>query len=178
MTHEEYLEKCETLAAKAKEKGVELDFNPQDYDEKHLHCLWNSGWFAEIKLDEHFSIALTIYGDVRATLFDSNDNEIASVRDEQNAGWFRKEMEDHIKDDDQLAFFMLDGSLVLDNNNWVEYSGIYYKNPDDQTGITIDIGVYEDTLLDNNILKAIDQVLDDLDTIKDQIKKYANISEK
>ena len=116
-----------------------------------------------------------IYGDVRATLFDRFEREIAYVKDEHNAGLFKKQMEDYIQNDEELSEQLESGLLVLDNNNWIEYGGVYYKNAEDQSGITIDVGLYEDNILDDNILEAIDQVLDDLDKIKAEIIKHAKI---
>ena len=173
MTAPEYEAKCKALFEKAKQRGVVLQFNQEDFDGDHLNCLWHGGWFAEVKLDDHLSIYVAIYGDVRATLFDGLDNEIAYVKDEQNAGLFKKEMENYIKNDIDLQAFLDNGSLVLSNNNWIEYGGVYYKDKNDHTGITIDVGIYEDNILDDDILEAIGQVLDDLDEIKEQIKKYS-----
>lgn len=175
MTTSEYEAKCKLLFDKAKRRGVDLQFNQEDFDEDHLNCLWYGGWFAEIKLDDHFSIYVAIYGDVRATLFDDHDNEIAYVKDEQNAGLFKKEMENYIKNDIDLQTYLDNGFLVLSNNNWIEYGGVYYKDKNDPAGITIDVGLYEDNILDNDILEAIDQVLDDLDEIGKQIKKYSKL---
>lgn len=175
MTELEYQTKCKALFAKAKEKGTELNFSAEQFDGDHLHCLWHGGWFAEVKLDDHLSVYIAIYGDVRATLFDRFEREIAYVKDEHNAGLFKKQMEDYIQNDEELSEQLESGLLVLDNNNWIEYGGVYYKNAEDQSGITIDVGLYEDNILDDNILEAIDQVLDDLDKIKAEIIKHAKI---
>ena len=84
-------------------------------------------------------------------------------------------MENYIKNDIDLQTYLDNGSLVLSNNNWIEYGGVYYKDKNDPAGITIDVGLYEDNILDNDILEAIDQVLDDLDEIGKQIKKYSKL---
>ena len=78
----------------------------------------------------------------------------------------------YIKDDKQLEKMLKKGRLTLDNNNWVEYGGVIYPESENKGGLTIDLGMRTDNILDDNVLEAIDQVLDDLVNIVTEIKFY------
>ena len=175
MTKTELTAKLDQLFEKAKKLGVELDLDPNNLDPDRLHCLWYNGWIAEINLCDLISIAICVYGDVYATLLDEFDNEICSVADKSNSGQFKDKMRSLIANDRELESKIQSGLLVLENNNWVEYQGVVYQDADrshNRVGGTIDIGLYEDNILDDNILEAIEQVLDDISTIREQIAKY------
>ena len=87
----------------------ELDFERQD-------SVWYGGYLGEIKYN---GIVYEVHavGEVRATLFDDNNEEIASVVDQNRAGGFYKEMRQYIKNDDELEN---EGKLYFGNNNWFE----------------------------------------------------------
>lgn len=98
----------------------ELDFDRQD-------SVWYGGYLGEIKYN---GIVYEVHavGEVRATLFskaifnlcDDNNEEIASVVDQNEAGKFRYEMEHYIKNDDKLRKLENEGKLYFENNNWFE----------------------------------------------------------
>ena len=178
MTKDEFNAKLNLLFAKAKAQEVEIDFDRDDLDPDHLHCLWHHGWVAEIHIGDHMSIAICVYGDVYASLLDDLDNKVCSVADKSNSGQFKDKMAAHIANDQELEDKINSGLLVLENNNWVEYQGVIYR-PDrshNRYGETVDIGLYEDNILDDNILDAIDQVLDNIPTIREQIIKHASFA--
>lgn len=62
----------------------ELDFDRQD-------SVWYGGYLDEIKYNGIVYEAHAV-GEVRATLFDDNNEEVASVVDQNRAGAFYKEM--------------------------------------------------------------------------------------
>lgn len=90
----------------------ELDFDRQD-------SVWYGGYLGEIKYNGIVYEAHAV-GEVRATLFDDNNEEIASVVDQNRAGKFRYEMEHYIKNDDELYKLEKEGKLYFENNNWFE----------------------------------------------------------
>ena len=168
MKKQEYLDKCNVLFKKAKDKGVELIFNPKSYSPKKLNCLWHGGNIAYIKFADGLMIDIFANGDVIATLFDKDGEEVVRSKDKCNVGAFEDNMRSYINTDKQLEKAIKSGRLVLSNNNWIEYDGIIEEN-----GVKhiIDLYMYVDNLLDDNILIAIEQVLDDLDERKEQILK-------
>lgn len=90
----------------------ELDFDRQD-------SVWYGGYLGEIKYNGVVYEAHAV-GEVRATLFDNNNEEITSVVDKNRAGKFREEMEYYIKNDDELRKLEHNGTLYFGNNNWFE----------------------------------------------------------
>ncbi len=169
MTKRKYGKMCKNLFAKANEIGVKLDFEPNDFHHDRLNCLWSGGWYATVEVTPQICISIGIHGDVCATLFDKNDNEIAYVKDKNNSGAFSRYMFPYIKNDKALQKRLNNGQLILDNNNWIEHGGIYYRNQGDEHGIEIDLGVFTDNILDNNILEALSQVLDSIPEITKEI---------
>ena len=166
MRESTYKKKCEALFKKAKDKGVELIFSPKSYSPKKLNCLWHGGNIAYIKFADGLMIDIFANGDVIATLFDKNGEEIARSKDKSNIGAFEDNMRSYIDTDRQLENAIKSGRLVLSNNNWIEFDGLIEEN-----GVKhiIDLYMYVDNLLDDNILTAIEQVLDDLDECKKEI---------
>ena len=90
----------------------ELDFDRQN-------SVWYGGYLGEI---EYNGVVYEVHavGEVRATLFDDNNEEIASVVDQNRAGKFRDEMDHYIKNDDGLRKLENEGKLFFGNNNWFE----------------------------------------------------------
>lgn len=90
----------------------ELNFDRQD-------SVWYGGYLGEIKYN---GVVYEVHavGEVRATLFDDSNEEIASVVDKSRAGKFRYEMEHYIKNDDELRKLENEGKLYFENNNWFE----------------------------------------------------------
>lgn len=71
--------------------------------------------------DGHITMTCKAAGDVYATLLDKDGNIIEEVKDKNNAGEFYGAMKEHIADDTRLQELRDSGSLVLSNNNWMEY---------------------------------------------------------
>lgn len=172
MKKQQYISKCKELFAKADKFGVKLEFDPSTFDPDRLNCLWYGGWYASVVVTPQITISIGIYGDVRAWLFDKRGKELAYVKDKGNNGRFYDGMHQFIKDDKHLKRMIKNGQLTLDNNNWVEYGGVIYPDDNAQCGLTIDLGMRTDNILDDNVLDAIDQVLDDLVNIVTEIKFY------
>lgn len=172
MTKRKYEQKCKALFVKAEERGVKLDFDPSQFDCNRLNCLWYGGWYASIEITPQIHISIGVYGDVRAWLFDKKGEQLAYAKDKGNNGRFYDEMSYYIKNDKQLEKIIKKGYLTLDNNNWVEYGGVIYPEGYDNGGLGIDLGMLTDNILDDDVLEAIDQVLDDLVNIVEEIKYY------
>ena len=172
MTQRRYKKKCRKLFEKAKALGVELDFSPKQFDPNKLNCLWHGGWYAYIKIREELDIEIGVIGDVCATLFDRNGEQIAYVKDRNNDGAFSEYMRGYIRDDKHLKELLNAGDLVLENNNWIEYGGIYYHNGRDNPGIAVDLGMITDNIVDDDVLNAIDDVLSSLDEITNDIIEH------
>ena len=169
MTKRKYKNKCRKLFDKAKALGVELDFSPGQFDPNKLNCLWHGGWYAYIKLSENLDIEIGAMGDVCASLFDRSGEQIAYAKDKGNGGYFSEAMRGYIRDDKHLRELLNAGDLVLENNNWIEYGGIYYPYGRDVPGIAVDLGFVSDNIVDDDVLNAIDDVLSSLEEIKKDI---------
>lgn len=169
MTKRKYKNKCRKLFDKAKALGVELDFSPKQFDPNKLNCLWHGGWYAYIKLSEDLDIEIGAMGDVCASLFDRSGEQIAYAKDKGNGGYFSEAMRGYIRDDKHLKELLDAGDLVLENNNWIEYGGIYYPYGRDVPGIAVDLGFVSDNIVDDDVLNAIDDVLSSLEEIKKDI---------
>lgn len=169
MTKRKYKNKCRKLFEKAKALGVELDFSPKQFDPNKLNCLWHGGWYAYIKLSEDLDIEIGAMGDVCASLFDRSGEQIAYAKDKGNGGYFSEAMRGYIRDDKHLKELLDAGDLVLENNNWIEYGGIYYPYGRDVPGIAVDLGFVSDNIVDDDVLNAIDDVLSSLEEIKKDI---------
>ena len=166
MTKRKYKNKCRKLFDKANALGVELDFSPRQFDPNKLNCLWHGGWYAYIKLSEDLDIEIGAMGDVCASLFDRSGEQIAYTKDKGNGGYFSEAMRGYIRDDKHLKELLNAGDLVLENNNWIEYGGIYYPYGRDVPGIAVDLGIITDNIVDDDLLNAIDDVLSSLEEIK------------
>lgn len=124
-------------------------------DSQHQLHYWYGGDCASIK-HKGYEFILSANGDVNTTLLDKKNNEIAYVKDKNNAGSFYWEMREHIKNDKELIKYIRDGSLVLDNNNWWEV--FVYDNS----------GNFHDIMccLDSDyLLDAITEICDSVDEI-------------
>ncbi len=65
--------------------------------------------------------------------------------------------------------------LTLGDNNWIEYDGIVKEDASDERGTFIDLGMICDNFLDNNVLFAVEQVLDSIEKIKAEIIDIADV---
>ena len=128
-----------------------------------------------IKVSDTFAIQLRAEGDVRACLTDQNGDVIASVKDKNNCGAFAAEMRAYFKTDKQLYATMDNEKLTLGDNNWIEYDGIVKEDASDERGTFIDLGMICDNFLDNNVLFAVEQVLDSIEKIKAEIIDIADV---
>lgn len=164
-----YDAKCKKLFKKAEQKGLKLDFSPQNFDHHRLNCLWYGGYIAKVQVTSSLAILIEANGDIRATLFDKHENELCFVKDKMNSGRFCDEMAYYIKNDSQLAKLLDSGRLVLDNNNWIEFNGIVSDANAEKGEKFVDLYMITDNILDDNILCAIEQVLDSASEITEDI---------
>lgn len=169
-----YKKKCNALFKKAKKLGVMLDFSPEHFNHRRLDCLWYGGKIAEIKTSDRISIVLSICGDVKAVLLDKSGNVIEGVSDTSNCGAFYSVMGSYLQSDYELYRAIENDRLVLENNNWVEYDG-YMKNSDNEFCVWTDLGCSGDNVLDGgDILEAINEALDNIETIQEEIQNDIN----
>lgn len=170
MLLKEYEEKCNALFKKARMLEVDLIFEPENFHPDRLHRLWHGGTIALIHVNEFVTIEIAAIGDVYASYFDKNGNEVARVKDKSNGGYFESEMLNYIKTDQELITAMDEGLLELDDDNWIEFDGIYRKKGrHTEVGEFVDLGMIYDNLLDDDILTAIDECLDRLQEITETI---------
>ena len=168
MTKKQYRKKCQKLFCKAKRLGVKLIFHQEYFKPNQLNCLWHGGTIAKIIVSKELEIELNAYGDVRATLYDENGRELAYSKDESNTGAFTDNMYPYLTTDKQLRVALEKDLLKLDNNNWIEYDGYVL---DKKTGKMefVDLGMIVDNIVDDDILIAINEVLDSLEQVKEEI---------
>lgn len=153
------MDKLNKLIAKAKEQGIDIEMVQDLIDENHLDSLWYGGTIAVITKDK-YRIALMAIGDVRATLYDAEDgHEIVYVKDKGNYGRFYEEMSYYIKDDKHLYELEQNGQLVLDNNNWFEWS-VYDMEEQEYIGPDLLDNIYEGDILDFFKVDKINETLD------------------
>lgn len=153
------MDKLNKLIAKAKEQGIEIEMVQDLIDENHLDSLWYGGTIARITKGK-YRIALMAIGDVRATLYDKEDgHEIAYVKDKGNYGRFYEEMLYYIKDDKHLYELEQNGLLVLDNNNWFEWS-VYDTEKEEYIGPDLLDNIYESDVINFFKVSEINEILD------------------
>ena len=169
---ESYYKRCRALFDKAKSLGVELEFNAGNFSPKRLNCLWYGGNIAKIKVSEELTVTIDANGAVIVRLLDEYGEELVYSKDESNHGAFEDNMLPYLKTDKQLHKAIEDGKLVFINNNWIEYGGYIL---DEETGKKqfIDLGMITDNVVDDDILEAINQVLDSLEQVVLEIKSVA-----
>lgn len=170
MTEKQYKKRCDALFETARNYGLELNFEPNNFSHDRLNCIWYGGEIATIKVTNSLTIKLDAYGDVYARLFDRKGNELTKTKDKSNRGTFEDRMLPYIKTDRQLGRAIRDQRLVFDYGNWIEYDGII-KSP--QANRFIDLGLIYDNILDDNILSAIGSVLDSYEQIAKEIQDVA-----
>lgn len=170
MNEIEYKKRCDALFQKAKMLRLELLFEPNDFNPQRLNCLWYGGKIAEVKVYDKLSIEISVWGDVYADLFDRNGRHIAHVKDKGNMAVFAREMEPHLKNDAELAKAVTRGRLRIECNNWIEYNGLIREKSCQSGQKLIDLGIICDNLLDDNILIAIDEVLESYQNIVSEIR--------
>lgn len=99
---------------------------------------------------------------------DDGSGTKSRVKDKSNSGYFENEMSRFFASDKELLQAIEVDRLVLGNNNWIEYDGyIVYRGKK----YFIDLGDYDNITESNNILEAIDEVLDKYKVIKEEIKR-------
>lgn len=159
-----YDAECERLHSICNEKEIQLKFDKTNFEPQRLNCLWYGGNIATLSKKD-IAIDISVIGDIRATLFDENGEVIVFVKDKGNNGRFYDEMNYYIKDDDELGNLIEQNRLVLDNNNWIEFGGIINNE-------FIDLGmIYENITDSDNILEAIEEVIERFDEIVDMIQE-------
>lgn len=168
MTKKRYRKKCQKLFCKAKRLGVKLKFHQDWFYHQRLNCLWHGGTVAEIIVSKELIIELNAYGDVRATLYDEHGEELAYSKDKSNAGAFEDNMYPYLTTDKQLALAVENNLLRLDNNNWIEYDGYVLDKRIGKMEF-VDLGMIVDNIVDDDILIAINEVLDSLEQVKEEI---------
>lgn len=168
MTKKQYRKKCQKLFCKAKRLGVKLKFDQTMFDNRRLDCGWYGGVLASIKVDEGLTVPLEINGDVYAVLYDERGKTLVVSKDKVCKGLFMKNMSPYIRNDKELYKLQDSKRLVYENNNWLEYNGIIFDK-EHKNGQFIDLGMIVDNILECNILKAINQVLVSLESIKEDI---------
>lgn len=136
-------------------------FYKQKFDNKHSLSYWFGGQMVKI-IYKGYKFSIEAVGDVRATLYDQNNIEIAYVKDKNNAGNFYGEMTPYIADDDMLLDLIDRDKLIFDNNNWFECF-VYDKN-----GNYYDIPWALDSM---NIYNAIQEVMNDMDEVIKNIEE-------
>ena len=168
MTKKQYRKKCQKLFCKAKRLGVKLKFYQEYFEPNRLNCLWHGGTIAKIIVSKDLEVELNAYGDVIATLYDKNGVELAYSKDKSNTGAFTDNMYPYLTTDEQLNSAIENNLLKLDNNNWIEYDGYVLCKKTGKMEF-VDLGMIVDNIVDDDILVAINEVLDALEEVKEEI---------
>jgi hypothetical protein len=91
------------------------------------------------------------------------------LKDKGNNAVFADVMGRYIRNDSDLKKAIQRGRLKLDYNNWVEYDGLIRDETMQSRQKFIDLGIVSDNILNDNILIAIDEVLDSYENIVSEI---------
>lgn len=103
-------------------KPYKADIEVEQFvDDTHLAHFWYGGDAVNIHYNG-YTFHISAIGDVRATLLSDKNEEIAEVKDKNNAGVFYDEMKHHLKNDQDLFTQIEKGKLIFENNNWWEIS--------------------------------------------------------
>ena len=130
MTKEELFE----LAEKC---GCKVYLEQEEIDENHKSSLWYGDYIGSVFFPNGVVGDISADGEVRAVLFDENDNELVDVVDKNSAGRFYEEMKDYIKSDEELYELENNGRLVIGNNNWFEITA---RDLNGENGDFVDLG--------------------------------------
>jgi len=149
---------------------MKLIVNKYQGTKNQNESLWYGGKVAEIIKDDK-TYTIEAIGDIRCDLIAKHDikindvdykkgDVILNIIDKNNSGGFKREIEEFIKNDDELNDLILndnpDYELVFGNNNWLE---VFYDNG-------------ESDILD---CATIDEAISNiLENIKDKIKLENN----
>lgn len=152
--------KIAELRALAEKKGAVLDISEKSFqDDNHLDCTWYGGYLAEVKYKD-MTISIGVFGEVR--LDGCYNGMFIDYVNKSNSGAFQSDLYYGIPDDATLRRLMEaeweneeDDHLYVGNSNWVE---MFIKG----TSLC-------DVLNSDNVLEAIEEVLD---TIEDSYKLY------
>ena len=74
----------------------------------------------------------------------------------------------YLTTDKQLKEALEKNLLKLDNNNWIEYDGYLLDKKAGKMEF-VDLGMIVDNIVDDDILIAINEVLDSLEQVKEEI---------
>ena len=97
----------------------------------------------------HYKGSVNAYGDIYATLYDSDGNYVTHCKDKGNNGNFLREFRSYIDDDEALKNLIESEQLVTEDENWLEIE-LY----DTQKGRYVDLG--EAAVLDADDVLDID----------------------
>lgn len=162
LNKEQILEKVTELKKVASQIGLTLDLDTNDIHEFRQDAIWYGGRIGGFQYGDYY-ISIDAIGDVRATLYNENDEEITTMKDRNNAGDFYQEMKQYILDDEQLFQYLgytdCDSTkiyLSLEDNNWLEYNVYNTK-----TKQYVELPALSNILEGNDVLEAFEG-LDDL----------------
>lgn len=149
---------------------MKLIVNKYQGTKEQNESLWYGGKVAEIIKDDK-TYTIEAIGDIVCDLIAKHDMKINDIEykkddvilniiDKNNSGGFKREIEDFIKNDEELNDLILDDNpdyeLVFGNNNWLE---VFYDNGESDI---LDCATIDEAI--NNILE----------NIKDKIKLENN----
>lgn len=144
-------EKIKTLKKKAEKFDAEIDINTDKIiDENHLNCFWYGGHIGTIRY-KGYECYITVCGDINISVYQSDNNApVFEYINKNNTGAYSETaVLKYIEDDKALSELEAKELIGWKNNNWVELT---VKNPENKYINLLD------TVLDNNVLDAFDNV--------------------
>jgi hypothetical protein len=144
--------RVQLLKSKAVKMGVEIVFGNEKnpfIDNDHLECFWYGGYIGSI-LYKGYAIDIVVQGEVDFSVINDENEIILEYGDKTNSSAFLdSDVKTVIKNDEHLMNLCNSGSLVYENNNWVE---MFLRLPNDEdSGEVFDV-------LDDNVLEAFDGI--------------------
>lgn len=137
--------------------GGELELDT--IDPQHQMHYWHGGETAYIHYKEH-TFVISADGDVRATLYATDNRELAYVKDKSNLGHFYDAMSPYIRNDSHLTELTDNGQLVFDDGNWWE---CFLRMPDGSTrDLMWALDAYKLSEAIVEVAKAMDSILADI----------------
>lgn len=151
------------LRKEAEENKAVLHVQDSDFiDDNHLHPFWYGGKIGIIEFANGWKISIEVCGEVRLYGRTETGGEIDYVN-KNNSGAWTEDVAGLIMSDDHLRALEQEGLIEWGNNNWVEFDLI------DPAGVFVDMGIWDDNVLDDNVLEAFSGIGEYAKTIDDYL---------
>lgn len=128
MNREEIIARVNQLKAQYAFYGIQLDLSPEIIFDNRQESIWYSGEIASFEYKERYTVTILLNGDVRAYLYDEDNQIFVKVKDTSGNFNFYTYMADYIKSDEEYFQAWEDDRLDVLEKNWFEITIFDNKN--------------------------------------------------